>query len=157
MKKNVSLFLLAALLVFVCTACGSKKNDKDITVDISKLCEDLKGTITSGDLAEDSSNLIASTYFFDMSKIEESAAALNSGASACEVAVVKCSDSSYVKDVEELFKTRVKNQSELFAAYNATEVAKLESAVLKSAGNYVVFCVTDDTAKAEEIIKNAGF
>ncbi|MEI3139477.1 MAG: hypothetical protein V8T31_08105 [Lachnospiraceae bacterium] len=36
------------------------------------------------------------------------------------------------------------------------EVAKLD-AYLKTKGNYVVFCVTDDTAKANEIIKEAGF
>ena len=58
---------------------------------------------------------------------------------------------------EELLKKRVESQSTLFASYNAPEVAKLDAAILKTKGNYVVFCVTDDTAKANEIIKEAGF
>lgn len=156
MKKRLSLLLLAVFIVFALTACSGKK-EKDITVDVNKLCEDLQATITSGSLASVTPELQASTYFFDLTKVEESAAALNSGANACEVAVVKCSDSIYVSEVKELFETRVKNQSALFADYAAGEVAKLDSALIKTAGNYVAFCVTDDAKKAEEILKEAGF
>lgn len=155
MKKRIILCMTALVLVLALTACGKKSND--VTVDIKKLSSDLQATITSGDVAEVSSDILASTYFLDMEKVEESTAALNSGANGCEVAVVKCKDSAYVSEVEELFKTRAKNQSELFADYNAPEAAKLDAAIIKSAGNYVVLCVTDDTAKAEEILKAAGF
>lgn len=156
MKKKFSILLLAALMALVLTACGGGKT-KDISVDVTKLCEDLQATVTSGSLATVSADLQASTYFFDLEKVEESAAALSSGASACEVAIVKCKDSSYASEVKGLFETRVKNQSTLFADYNAPEVAKLDAALIKTAGNYVVLCVTDDTKKAEEILKEAGF
>ncbi|MEI3139476.1 MAG: hypothetical protein V8T31_08100 [Lachnospiraceae bacterium] len=43
--------------------------------DVSKLCQDLEGTIDS-EVSEVSNEVIASTYFFDMDKIEEAAAAL---------------------------------------------------------------------------------
>lgn len=155
MKKTVTVLVLAAMMAFVLTACGGKS--KDITVDVTKLCEDLQSTVTSGELASVSSDLQASTYFFDLTKVEESAAALSSGASACEVAVVKCKDSSYASEVKGLFETRVKNQSDLFADYNAPEVAKLDNALIRTSGNYTVLCVTDDTKKAEEILKEAGF
>lgn len=155
MKKHYLLFavILAALLL---TGCGGKKKSEGVSVDVNKLCKDLQGTI-QGDLNEVSTDILASTYFLDMEKIEESTAALNSGASACEVVVIKCKDSSYVSEAEELFKNRVASQTTLFASYDAAEVSKLDATILKSAGNYVVFCVTDDTAKADEIIKEAGF
>lgn len=156
MKKRLSVLLLAAFIVFALTACSKQKNS-DVTVDVTTLCEDLQATISSGSLASVTSELQASTYFFDLTKVEESAAALNSGANACEVAVVKCKDSSYVSEVKELFKNRIENQSALFADYAAGEVTKLDSALIESAGNYVVLCVTDDTKKAEEILKEAGF
>ena len=92
-----------------------------------------------------------------MDKIEESTALLNSGAYAGEIVIVKCKDSDYVSEVETLFQTRAQNQSKLFADYNAPEAAKLDAALIRSAGNYVVYCVPDDTAKAEEILKAAGF
>lgn len=156
MKKKLTILLVIMTMAFVLTACKGT-NSEDINVDIAKLCEDLQATVTSGELAIVSSDILASTYFFDMAKVEESTAALSSGASACEVAVIKCSDSSYVTEAKELFEARVKNQSDLFADYNAPEVAKLDAALIKTSGNYVVLCVTDDTAKAEDILKEAGF
>ncbi|MDO4344937.1 MAG: DUF4358 domain-containing protein [Eubacteriales bacterium] len=156
MKKKFLLFFSAGALALSLTACGGK-SDKDVTVDIAKLSSDLQSTITSGGLGEVSSDILASTYFLDMDQIEESTAALNSGASACEVVIVKCKDDSYVSEAEDLFETRVKNQSDLFADYNADEVSKLDEALIESAGNYVVLCVTDDTKAAESILKEAGF
>ncbi|MDO5539727.1 MAG: DUF4358 domain-containing protein [Eubacteriales bacterium] len=156
MKKRILLGITAVICALALTACGSKKGS-DVSVDIEKLAADLTATVTSDTLSSVSADIMASTYFFDMEKVEEGTAALNSGASACEVAVVKCSDSAYVSEAENLFKTRVKNQSDLFADYNAPEVAKLDAALIESAGNYVVLCVTDDTKAAEEILKEAGF
>ena len=59
--------------------------------------------------------------------------------------------------MEKLFKTRVDNQSSLYASYNEGEVAKLDKAIIKSAGAYTVLCVSDDTDKANEILKEYGF
>ena len=157
-KKSLLLAILCAFAALMLTACGGKSSSgsADPDVDVSKLCQDLEGTIDS-EVSEVTSDVMASTYFFDMEKIEDSAAALNSGSSACEVVVLKCKDSSYVSEAEDLLKKRVESQSTLFASYNAPEVAKLDAAILKTKGNYVVFCVTDDTSKANEIIKEAGF
>ena len=156
-KKALILTVLCAFAALLLTACGGKSSgSSDISADVSKLCQDLEGTIDS-EVSEVSNEVIASTYFFDMDKIEEAAAALNSGSNACEVVVLKCKDSSYTAEAEELLKKCVESQSTLFASYNAPEVAKLDAAILKTKGNYVVFCVTDDTSKANEIIKEAGF
>ena len=59
--------------------------------------------------------------------------------------------------MEKLFKTRVTNQSNLFASYNAGEVSKLDKAIIRSSGKYTVLIVCDDTEKAEEILKENGF
>ncbi len=155
MKKKAASCLMAAMFVLSLTACGSGGGKKN--VDMAKLSADLQGTITSGSLGEVSSDIMAATYFLDTSKISESTAALNSGASACEVAIVKCSDDSYVKEAEQLFQTRVDNQAALFADYNAPEAAKLDDAIIASAGDYVVLCVSDDPESAQKILKEAGF
>ena len=69
----------------------------------------------------------------------------------------ECSDSDYVSEVKSLFESRVKNQTDLYASYNADEVKNLDNAIIKTSGNYAVLCVTNDTSAAESILKEAGF
>ena len=110
MKNKTKVLVLACLCIFatlMLTACGGKSSSEsaDVTVNANQLCKDLEGTIDS-EVSEVSSDVIASTYFFDMDKIEESAAALNSGSNACEVVVLKCKDASYTSEAEDLLKKR---------------------------------------------------
>ena len=99
-KKALILTVLCAFAALLLTACGGKSSgNSDMSADVSKLCQDLEGTIDS-EVSEVSNEVIASTYFFDMDKIEEAAAALNSGSNACEVVVLKCKDSSYTAEAE---------------------------------------------------------
>ncbi len=71
--------------------------------------------------------------------------------------VIKCKDASYTSDVQKLFEQRVSNQTTLYSSYNAEETKKLNAAIIKVSGQYVVLCVCDDTSKAESILKDAGF
>lgn len=155
--KYLRLVLITIFMMLTLTACSGGK-DKNIDVDINKLAEEIQSqAITSGELKQATTDIFASTYFVDMDKIEESSAYLSAATTACEVAIVKCKDSAYVSEVETLFKNRATNQSKLFATYNTTEAAKLDSAIVKSAGNYVVLCVVDDTKKAESVLSEYGF
>ncbi len=158
LKRVFTILTGALLLAMALTACGGGKSSGDITVDAAKLAEQLQSeTVTTDTLAATPEGQIASIYFFDTAKIENAAAYTSSGATACEVAVVECSDSSYTGEVEKLFKNRAEHQAELYKSYNAGEVSKLENAIIKSAGKYVVFCVCDDTGKASQILKDSGF
>lgn len=156
--KKLSIVLVAIVSMLLLTACGGKKGAAEVTASPAELAKELAETaVTSDALSEISTDIMASTYFVDLEKIEDSSAYLSTGASACEAAVIKCSDASYAAEVKTLLENRVSNQTELFSSYNAAETKKLESAIIKTSGNYVVLCVADDTAKAEEILKKAGF
>lgn len=155
MKKILSLVMIAMIAIAAFTGCG-KKDSKSASIDIKKLCQDLQGTIES-EVNEVNADLIASTFWVDMDQIEDSIAVLNSGAFAPEIAILKCKDSKYTADAERQFKQRVSDRTTLFADYNAPEAEKYENAIIKSNGNYTVFCVTDDTEAAEKILKEAGF
>lgn len=148
--------LILAMFAFTLTGCS--KGGGEVTAEPAKLAEEIAASaVTSDKLSAISTDILASTYFVDMEQIEEGAAYLNSGASACEVTVIKCKDSAYTAEVEKLFKTRVENQSTLYASYAAGEVTKLDNAIIKSSGNYTVLCVVDDLDKANEILEEAGF
>lgn len=154
--KYLKTFLCMMMVILCLTACGSKK--KDITLDVEKLANELQAeTVTSDTLASTAAEMLSSIYFVDADQMVKGAAYMSSGATACEVTVIECKEASQTGDVEKLFKTRVDNQSSLFASYNAGEVSKLENAIIKSSGRYVVLVVCDDTAKAEEILKTYGF
>ena len=137
------------------TGCGG--SGKEVTADPAKLAEDLSKTASGDTLSSISEDILASTYLVDTSKIDSCAAYVGTGATACEAVVIKCSDSSYVSEVKGLFETRVKNQSDLYSSYNADEVKNLDNAIIKTSGNYAVLCVTNDTAAAEKVLKEAGF
>lgn len=154
MKKILSMVFAALFVLTVLTGCG--KDSTTASVDVNKLCQDLQGTITS-EVKEVNADIIASTFWIEADKVDECVAALNSGANAPEVVVLKAKDSKYLDDVEELFKTRIAERSKLFADYNAPEAEKYDNALIKKAGSYMVFCVTDDTDAAEKILKEAGF
>ena len=153
--KKLTALLCTAMLVLGLTGCGGK--EKEGTVDTAKLATELQTAVTSDTLSETASDMLPSIYFFEADDIAEGVAYASSGATACEIAVVKSTDSKNTSNVEKLFQTRVDNQSSLYASYNQGEVEKLDAAIIKSAGAYTVLCVCDDVDKANEILKEYGF
>ena len=154
MKKLTSILAVAALALCL-TACGGKK--EAVTVDSAKLATELLTTVTSDTLSETAAAMVPAFYGLDEASVASSVAYASAGATACEVAVIESKEEKNTSAVEEKLKTYVKNQSDLYASYNQTEVGKLEKTVIKSAGVYTVFVVGDDAAKAEEILKGYGF
>ena len=47
------------------------------------------------------------------------------------------------------------DQKDQNAAYDSKVASRIENAVLEHKGNYVILCVSDDSAKAKQIIKEA--
>ena len=151
--KAVSVFLLAATLI---TGCGGKK--KEISVDPASLASSIATeAVTSDTLTQTQASMLPTIYYIDESAMSNGSAYMSAGSTACEVVVIECKDASQAGSVKEKFESRVKSQSELYASYNQEEVAKLDKAIIKTAGKYAVLVVCDDTAKAEQILKEAGF
>lgn len=159
MKKYLYLALAALLAVLSLTACGGSAKPKEVTISVSDLSKQLTESVNEGMLSSEPAvtDIVASTYFLDMEKIEDSSTYLSTAASASEVSVVLCKDSSYTAEVESLFKSRVKSQSDLYASYAPDEAKKLDASIIKTSGNYVVLCVADDKDKANDILEKAGF
>ena len=153
-KSRFMTVALAAMLILSLTACGG--NTKEVSVDPDKLAQELLTAVTSDDLSKSTMDL-STVYFYDANNVSSAVAYASSGATSCEVAVVESKDASETADVEKNFKTRVENQKNLYASYNAEEAGRLDDAIIKSAGKYTVLCVCDDTDKANEILKENGF
>lgn len=157
MHKNwIALTAAAVFAALALTGCGGGGSSKEI--DVAKTADDLNSSvITTDQLSETKSEMLGSIYFFEDGQVESSKVYMSGNATADEIVVVQCKDEDAAKAVTELLKTRVKNQTELFSSYNPDEAAKLEKAIIKTNGKYVVLCVCDDYDKAESILKDAGF
>ena len=82
--KKLKLILVTLLSLLLLAACGSKKSSGEVTTDPSTLAKQLaEETVTSDTLSEVSTDIMASTYFVDTTKIEASSAYMSTGASAC--------------------------------------------------------------------------
>ena len=155
-RKNSILSVLVLCTILLLSACSG--GGKSVSVDTAKLAKELaEGTVTSEELTEMASSMIAGSYYIGDDIFAGGSAWKGTGATACEVVVIEAKDAKQTKDVEAKLKEHVQSQADLYASYNAGEVEKLEKAVLKSTGKYTALCICDDTAKAEEILKNAGF
>lgn len=158
-RKITALMLALVMAALLLTACGGGSGKGgDVSVDVAALADELnKDTVTTDTLSETKESMLASIYYFEDGQVTESKAYMSSGATADEVAVVKCKDAAATKDVETLFNNRVKAQSDLYSTYKPEESDKLKDAIIKSAGQYTVLVVCDDYDKANEILKKYGF
>ncbi len=159
MKKWTKIVLSSLLIASMCLlgGCGGSKS-KDVTVDTAAMAKELaENAVTSDTLTETASAMVGTIYNLSDDVLAGGSAYMSAGSTACEAAVLESKEASQTKDVESALQTRVKNQSDLYASYNAGEVEKLDKAIIKSAGKYTVLVVCDDTAKADEILKKYGF
>ncbi len=159
MKKWTKIVLGSLLIASMCLlgGCGGQKNS-DVTVDTAAMAKELaENAVTSDTLTETASAMVGTIYNLSDDVLAGGSAYMSAGSTACEAAVLESKEASQTKDVESALETRVKNQSDLYASYNAGEVEKLDKAIIKSAGKYTVLVVCDDTDKAEEILNKYGF
>jgi len=158
MKKSViaKILMLAVLSAVILTGCGGKKK-AEVNVDVKALAAELNQTVTGDTLTQAAAEMIKNVYYLDDDSFAAGDAYWSDGTTACEIAVIECKDASKTEGVSEKFKTRVSSQKDLYSSYNPAEASRLDTAIVKTAGKYAVLAVVDDTAKAEEILKKAGF
>ncbi|MCR5508523.1 MAG: DUF4358 domain-containing protein [Lachnospiraceae bacterium] len=153
MKRNIVRGLTAVLALLFITGCGVKKAD----IEPGALADALKDGIAYKDeLAPIDKELAGRFYSFGDADIEEAYFYESSGATAEEVAVVKCASDDGAKTVEEAFNRRIEEQKESFKDYVPAELDKLNSAVVMRKGKCVILSVSDEPDKAGKIINSAA-
>ncbi len=146
--RNLAAGFAACVLL---ASCGEQ--NADIQVDINALAEALDTGITYQDPLEKlDSDMIGMLYSVD-GLVEESVVYMGSGATAEEIAVFVCNDADTAKnEVQPIVEEHVQSQIDAFSSYIPEEVAKLEDAVIRQAGKYVVLSVSNDPDGANKIM-----
>lgn len=152
-------FRTVALILCICTlfaACADEgKNGADKPVDVHKLAGDLIGQVPFVDeMTEDTSSVFYALYQLDESAVKDQAFYFSTGATAEEVAVIEAADPGDVDTIKQAVLSRIEAQKEGFANYIPEELTKLKDPVVEVLGNCVILCVSDDNAKAREVISS---
>lgn len=74
------------------------------------------------------------------------------GATAEEIACFEAKDAESTSNIKSALEKRIESQKKAFENYQPQEMDKLNSPVLVVKDNCVMMCISDDNAKAEEII-----
>ena len=149
MKKILSA-VLAALLIFTLTACGSS-DAKD--VDVQAIADDLVKNLAFGEMSAVSADELG--FYLDIPEGSNAAGYMSAGATFEEVIVVSCTGENG-QDIYESMRQLVEGQKQEAERYQPEEVARLDNCVLDGAfkAGFCVLVVSSesDTNGATEII-----
>ena len=148
MKKKILTAGLILMLGLSAAGCGGTKD-----VDVNGL----SGALNTGIAYKDELSAIdldtaQMFYSFSDADITEAVFYESTGATAEEIAVIKCGSKEGADKVETAVNTRVSEQKESYADYVPAELEKLNAAVVVKSGNTVILSVSDEPDKAREII-----
>lgn len=131
-----------------------KEDAKEHDFDVAVLADELfNGLEFEDELVSGRDIVFLNQYGLEEGDIVKQASYFSSNATTEEIAVVECVDDAQAKVVKEAVDARVEERKEIFADYAPDEVKRLEGAIVKVLGKYVVLCVTADPDGAEAIIE----
>lgn len=139
--------MMAALL----TGCGKKEVTNIKPDDIANRL--LKEVTYGGNMDQMNDDMIAILYDVNAEDVSKQIVYCSTDATADEIAVFEATSEDAAKRVEEVVKQRVTDQKASFEGYEPKEVEKLEKAIVKRGGKVVVLSVSNDSDKANEILK----
>ncbi len=148
MKKTAAIALAVLLLGSLC-ACG-RKSAPDI--DLAEMGAALaESGAFSGEMSQPSEDIALRIYGFEEADAEAFVFYTGTGATADEMLLAKAAAGA-ASSLTEACARRAENQKLAFKNYAPAEAAKLDSAILETAGDYVFFIVAADTDAASAVV-----
>ena len=162
MKKRLLSVVLLLTMSLSLLACGNDGNTGDTNSNGNNTKE-----VNAADLAQALATQI--TYTGEMEQLdaedvewyielEEGVTGIVyevSGVSSEQVAVFTVPDKAVADKTIASINELLADQKDQNAAYDAKVASRIENAVIMHKGNFVILCVSDDSAKAKQIIKEA--
>ena len=144
MKKTILTVIAALTLTLSLTGCGKKE------IDVTKLSSELLNNVQfSETLTEVNETVTKKRLDLDDSEVEMCAAFKGTNAVVDEIIIIKTSDTDAV---EEKMQDYLQSQITQYESYRQSEVPKLENAVIYVSNGTVVYCASEDSDKAMQII-----
>lgn len=146
--KNYLYTIIFTLILLTLSACGAKNT----TINIEELSADLlKNVEFTDEMNQINEKAIENLYNINYAVSQQ--VFISTGATAEEVAIFKLKDENDTDKAFASVKERIENQKQSFETYIPEEIPKLENAIVKKAGQYIVICISNSD-KADKIINS---
>ena len=147
-KKIISVISLLLIAAMVLTGCGKKETD----------CNQLLQTLLSkvnfaAELKSAGEN--ATLYFPDLPEGSQVVLYTSSGYYADELALLTLPSASGREKALPIVEKHIAELRNQFTNYAPEELPKITHAITFESGKYILLCITDDYARAQEIIDHA--
>ncbi|MGF7060202.1 DUF4358 domain-containing protein [Brassicibacter mesophilus] len=155
LKKNYkNLFItlvLAFLTIGVLVGCSSDKlSTKNLAV--KEIDEKIKQSVDVSNLNKGDKDKLKRLYDVDDNEIEDFILyTAQSNIEADEIAIIKVNKDEKIADVKNKISKRLEEQSASFKDYLPDEYYVIEKHVLKTKGKYILFTISEDAEKIEDI------
>ncbi len=161
--KKIALVLLAILTLFVGASCGKTETAVDGTAaetaaaqpqTAAQWLDMLAEKVPFDDAMQSVPERAASVYGIldEDGYTGDCALYISTMATPEEIAVFRADDALSTDDLTQLALARLERQKESFTDYAPAEMPKLESAVVRTCGDFVIVCVCADNAKAQALL-----
>ena len=151
MKKIFALFIISLCVITALVSCGEKN---DVVIDINELASAFDAVYDGTDieLVDIEGEAIDIHYgikdHYSSARVKASVAITSD-----EYVILECVDEERARKVYDVLSDYRTERIKLFSSYASEQVPKLENALLKRAGEYVVFVVADNYDMVNDIWK----
>ena len=157
MKKKIVVIIIVIIIIIMAIIIGimQKNNNKTIEINVEDLATKMQQSGAFEDeLVKIDSEMIMNDYNFTTDEVEEFVSYQGSGATSEEIVILKVKDKSDLNSIKDKINARIAERKEAFQSYLPKEVGKIDNNILRVEGNYVIFCVSNDSSKVNQIIND---
>lgn len=146
---------IVVILCFIFYSGCSSSNSVEINIDMQALQSKIESAGLFSDTLEriTKESVLSSVLFLTPGNIETSMLYMGSGYTGEEYALFICVSEEAAKQLTEELMTRVDTQKAIYADYAPDAIPRLNNALIKQQGKYVVYVVADKHAQALKIVE----
>ena len=155
MKKKIAIVIVIVLIIIAVLGIIINNSNKSIQINIEDLATKIaESGAFEDEIAKIDSEMIMSDYNITTDEVEGFVSYQGSGATSEEIVILKVKDKSNLNDVKDKINSRIKERKQAFQSYLPEEVGKIDNNILRVEGNYVIFCVSNDSSKVNQVIND---
>ncbi|WP_129598688.1 DUF4358 domain-containing protein [Anaerophilus nitritogenes] len=149
-KNRACMMVLVIFILGTLVGCGKEKV-KDVSIE--DLDQKINQEVELVDMVKGNIEQLKTLYDIEKEQIDSFVLyTASTNIKANEIAILKIKDSNDIEKIQEKLKNRIEKQSQNFKEYIPEEYFLIENHVLKNNGEYIVFIISQDAQKIEEII-----
>ncbi len=142
MKKLLILSLALLLLLCALAGCGGRK---PVQFEPQEAAGALLDSKAFSDILSPVQPVIAAVlYGVPLENVDACSVYCSTGATAEEIAVFRCRDEAAAAALKQTAQQRLQEQKDAYSSYAPQEIPKLDNALLRASGVYVVCVVAED-------------